>query len=250
MPFFFSFSILVQILCAVHCVRHRGNSLWLMVIIFLSIPGCLAYLFFEVLPAYSGRREVRAVGAAVTRRLDPDRQLRAAREALDLSDTAANRTALGDALAESGDWAEAVRHYREALAKTPGADRTARLKLGRALLESGDSAGARRELEALEPSGSPSENDRSTLLLARSLEECGDFERALSLYADIGQRLPGGEALCRHAALLVARGRGREALPLLAEVEARAKRLDRMERAKDSAMYDWAARTLAELKSA
>jgi hypothetical protein len=248
MPFFF-LSILVQLLCAVHCVRNRGNALWLMVIIFLSIPGCLAYLFFEVLPAYSGRREVRAVGAAVTRRLDPDRQLRVAREALDLSDTAANRTALGDALAESGDWAEAVRHYRQAMVKTPGTDRAARLKLGRALLESGDSAGARRELEALEPSGSPSENDRATLLLARSLEECGDVERALSLYSDVGQRLPGGEALCRHAALLVARGRGREALPLLAEVEARAKRLDRMERSKDSAMYDWAARTLAELRA-
>ncbi len=60
--------------------------------------------------------------------------------------------------------------------------------------------------------------------------------------------MPGAEAQCRHAALLIARGRGGEAVPLLEETERRARRLDKMERAKDSAMYDWAARTLAELR--
>ena len=44
------FSILVQILCAVHCVRNGRSGLWLTVIIFLSLPGCLAYAIFEILP--------------------------------------------------------------------------------------------------------------------------------------------------------------------------------------------------------
>jgi len=242
-------SILIQILCAVHCVRQGRNSLWLMVIIFLSLPGCLAYAFFEILPQYSGRREVRAVKAAAVRRLDPERELRLAREALDLADTAANRIALADALADSERWREAAQAYGEALGKTPGSDRATRMKLARALFESGDAAGARRELEALEPSGSQTDNDRAALLLARSLEECGETDRALALYADVGSRLAGAEAQCRQAALLIARGRRREALPLLVEVEARAKRLDRFERARDPEMYDWAARTLAELRS-
>ncbi|MBV8687312.1 MAG: tetratricopeptide repeat protein [Alphaproteobacteria bacterium] len=241
-------SILVQILCAIHCIRNGRNGLWLMVIIFFSVIGCLAYAFFEILPQYAGRREVRAAKAAAVRRLDPERALRAARDALDLADTAANRIALADALAESGAWREAADHYRRALAKTPGPERATRLKLGRALLEGGDAAGARRELEALPPSASQTENDRGALLLARSLEECGQTERALELYGEVGPRLAGGEALCRHAALLIKAGREAEAVPLLAEVEARAKRLDRMERARDAAMYDWAARTLAELR--
>jgi hypothetical protein len=241
-------SIMIQIACAVHCVRNGRNSMWLMVIIFLSLPGCAAYAFFEILPGFTRSREVRAVKAAAVRKLDPERELRQAREAVDVADTAATRTALGDALAETGNWREAVRHYREAVAKTPGQDRAARVRLARACLESGAAAEARKLLETLPESASPSENDRTALLLARSLDELGESERAMALYAELGERMPGAEAQCRLAALLIARGRGAEAVGLLEEAERRARRLDKMERRKDSAMYDWAARTLAELR--
>jgi hypothetical protein len=242
-------SIIIQILCAVHCVRNNRNSAWLMVIIFLPLVGSLAYAFFEILPGFSGHREVRAVKAAAIRKLDPERELRAARDALEIADTAANRTALGDALAEKRDWAEAAAHYRGALAKMPAGDRAAQSKLARALLESGDADAARKILETLPESASLTENDRAKLLLARSFQECGEADRALALYAEIGPRLAGAEAQCRHAALLIEKGRTAQALPLLEETERRAKRIDRFERARDSDMYDWAARTLAELRA-
>ena len=70
------------------------------------------------------------------------------------------------------------------------------------------------------------------------------------MYEDLGRRMAGCEAQCRQAGLLIAEGRRAEALDPLAEVERRLKRLDRMERAKDAPMYDWAARTLAELRGA
>jgi hypothetical protein len=248
MPFF-ALSILVQIACAVHCVRNSRNSLWLMVIIFLSLPGCLAYAIFEIFPAFAGRREVRALKSAAARRLDPDRALRLAREKLDIADTAANRGALGDALGASGAWKEAARHYRAALAKAPAGDRAGQLALARAELESGDDARALELLEKLPPSASATENDRAALLLARALEGCGEKARALDLYRDLGARMAGCEAQCREAGLLIAGGRRPEALAPLAEVERRVKRFDRMERIKGGAMYDWAARMLAELRA-
>lgn len=244
----FVVTILVQILCVVHLIRNHRNSLWLWAIILLPIAGSAAYVVVEILPGLFQRREVRAVKAAAVRRLDPDRELRAAREAVDVADTAANRTALADALAETGDWGEAVRHYREAVARTPGKDRTARLKLARACLEAGNSAEARRLLEALPESASPSENDRAALLLARSLEALGETDRSIALYGELGERMPGAEAQCRQAALLIAGDRGGDAVPLLEEAERRARRLDKMERRKDAEMYDWASRTLAELR--
>ncbi|MEA3053212.1 MAG: hypothetical protein QOG72_2115 [Sphingomonadales bacterium] len=247
---FFIATILIQIACVVHLIRNNRPSLWLWAIILLPIAGSAAYVVVEILPGLGQRREVRAVKAAAVRNLDPDRELRAAREAVDVADTAATRTALADALAETDNWGEAVRHYREAVAKTPGKDRTARLKLARACLESGNTAEARRLLEALPESASPSENDRAALLLARSLDELGEEDRAIALYAELGERMPGAEAQCRQAALLIARGRGREAIGPLEEAERRARRLDKMERRKDSEMYDWAARTLAELRGA
>jgi hypothetical protein len=240
--------VLVQIACVVHLIRNHRHSLWLWAIILLPIAGSAAYIVVEILPGLFQRREVRAVRAAAVKRLDPERELRAARVAVDVADTAATRTTLADALAEAGHWGEAVRHYREAVAKTPGQDRAARLKLARACLEAGNTAEARRLLETLPESASPSENDRAALLLARSLDELGETDRAAALYAELGERMPGAEAQCRQAALLVAAGRNSEAVPLLEEAERRARRLDKMERRKDSEMYDWAARTLAELR--
>ncbi|HYI40940.1 MAG TPA: tetratricopeptide repeat protein [Allosphingosinicella sp.] len=247
---FVGVTILVQILCVVHLIRNHRNSLWLWAIIGLPIAGSAAYCVVEILPGLFGRREVRAVQAAAVRKLDPERGLRAAREAVDVADTASNRSALADALAEAGHWGEAVRHYREAVAKTPGKDRTARFKLARACLEAGNVAEARRLIEALPESASPSENDRAALLLARSLKALGETDRAIALYAELGERMPGAEAQCRQAALLIGRGRSGEAVPLLEETERRARRLDKMERRKEAEMYDWAARTLAELRGA
>jgi hypothetical protein len=250
MPFL-GISILVQILCAVHCIRGGRNPMWLTAIVFLSIPGCLAYAFFEVLPEFQGRRGVRVAKAAAAKKLDPERGVRAAHEALELADTAANHAALGDALAENGAWPDAAKSYRAALAKLPAAsDPALQVKLARAELEAGDAAAARDILQALPPSGSASENDRTGLLLARSLDDSGDAEGALRLYADVGERLAGAEAQCRHAALLMRLGRKDEALPLLEETARRAKRIDRYERMRDGDMYDWAARTLAELRTA
>ncbi len=246
---FLALSVLVQIACAVHCVRNGRNAMWLTVIIFLSIPGCLAYVLFEVLPQYRGRREVRAVKAAAVRAIDPDRAVRLARDALELADTAANRVALGDALADQEAWREAVSEYRHALARTPLGDRAIQFKLANAELEAGNAAEARELLEALPASNSPTDNDRAGLLLGRALQECGEKERALELFAQVASRMAGGEALCRQAALLLDLGRKSEAAEVLSEVERRAKRLDRFERGRNSEMYDWASRTLAGLRA-
>lgn len=248
MPFI-GVSILIQILCAVHCLRRGGcSNRWLMVIIFLSVPGCLAYFVFEILPGLTARRDVRAAQAAAIRKLDPEREVRAARDALDLADTAANRIDLGDALVELGRPRQAIEHYRCALAKMPAADRGTTLKLARAELAAGNGPVARELIEQLPQSQSASENDRTQLLLACAVEECGDKEAAVAILADLGQRLPGCEPQCRRAALLLALGRPGEAQESLEEVEKRLKRIDRFERSQNKDMYDWAGRTLRELR--
>ena len=245
----FAAIIALQLACVVHCIRRGGSGLWIMAIVFFPVLGSLAYVILEVLPGYSGRREVRAIKQAAAKVIDPERDLRRAREALDIVDTAANRTDLADALAALGRWSEALPHYEQAEAKAAGIDRGLRLKLANACFEAGRSDGALALIEALPPSGSASENDRASLLHARLLEQAGETARASAIYADIGERMAGGEALCRHAALLLTEERRGEALALLAEVEKRTKRMDRYERAKHADMYEWAAEQLAELRS-
>jgi len=202
-----------------------------------------------VVPDYAGHRQVRRVKAAATRAIDPERELRAAREALELADTAANRIALGDAYADLGRWADAIPQYEAGDAKAPAPERSTRFKLAQACFEAGRYDRARALVDSLPASLSQTEMDRADLLKARLLEQAGETAEALALYEILGTRIVGGEPQCRQAALLMSLGRHSEAVPLLVEVEQRLKRLDSFERASKADMYDWAARTLTELRS-
>lgn len=133
--------------------------------------------------------------------------------------------------------------------RPPLGDRASQLKLARVTLEAGNAAEARRLLETLPESQSTAEKDRASLLLARALAELGDAGAAIAMLADIGTRMPGSEAQCREAALLIEEGREAEAVVPLAEAERRARGLDRFERLRDKDMYAWAERTLAELRA-
>lgn len=238
----------VQVSCVVHLVKTGRNPLWLTALIFLPMVGAIAYFIVEILPGLQGNRHVRTARAKATAALDPERELRAAREALDLTDTVANRVRLGDACADLGRWSEAEAAYREAVAKAPDDTRT-QAKLARAVFEQGHAGEALALLEGLESPVGQSERDRRSLLRARMLEHLRRNEEALAVYADVVTRLPGEEARCRYAALLLAEGWENKARKQLEEIEARAKRLDRQQRAAEGEMYRWAADTLARLRA-
>lgn len=245
---FFALIIGLAIGCIVHCLRTGRNPYWILPILVFPLVGSLAYLLVEVAPALGQRRSVRMAKTAAVKTIDPDREVRAARDALDTADTAANRIAMGDALADQEKWGDAILHYSEALAKTPVGDRATQMKLARVHLEAGNAAEARRLVKTLPETRSAAEEDRARLLLARALAELGETEAAIAMLAEVGERMPGAEAQCRQAALLLEQGREAEAVAPLAEAERRARRVDRFERMRDREMYDWAERTLADLR--
>lgn len=239
--------LLIQIICIVDVIRHGRNQLWIMALMFLPMASTVAYLVVEVLPGLSGNRHVRSARGKVAAAIDPEREVRAARAALELADTIANRVRLADALAALGRWAEALPLLEEARARGGTDARTAR-KLARARFEAGRPADALAVLDALEPPSAQSERDGQGLLRARVLAELGRRDEAAALYADLVTRLPGEEARCRYAALLIEQGRRAEARAVLEEVETRAKLLDRGQRAAEADMYRWAAEQLATLR--
>lgn len=243
-------AIVLLVLCGIHCLVYKKHLVWLLVLVMFPLLGPLFYIVIEILIPFGQRRDLKAAREKLVETIDPEREVRAAREALDTADTVASRTRLADALAAHGRWAEAIAHYEQADAKTPGdGDRLIRLRLAAACFEAGQAARARDLLDALPDTASQVERDKAALLDARLLEEAGESERALAVYAEIGERMPGAEAQCRRAALLIAQGRRREAVQPLADAARRAKRMDPYARAKDAAMYDWAAETLAELRA-
>lgn len=239
----------LQVLCIVHLVRNGRNQMWLMALVFLPVVSAIAYFIVEILPGLGSNRHVRTARAKAVAALDPERELRAARDALDLADTAANRLRVADALAELGRHAEALPLYRESIQMTVGdPDARTQGKLAAALYETGQAAEALAWLDAIPAPLGQSERDRQTLLRAKILEHLGRKDEALALYEDVSTRMPGEEARCRYAALLLDQGWDRRALKVLEEVEARMKRLDRQQRAADADMYRWATGALAALR--
>ena len=240
--------IAIQIACIVDVVRNRRNTIWVMALMFLPLASAAAYVIVEVMPRVKHNRVVREARAQIVEKIDPERDLRNAREALDVAKTAANRIRLGDALSDRGRHGEALVHYRDALGSGT-ADYRLGEKLARAQFLSDQGAAALATLDSMGAPSARSDLDRIAVLRARILEELGRDDEAAALYADLVERYPGDEVRCRYAGLLIKQGRNGDARRLLGEVEHRLKRIDRHQRGADSAMYDWAMAELAKLRT-
>ena len=237
----------VQVLLIVDVIRNGRNQLWIMALMFLPLASTAAYVIVEIMPRLKHNRHVREASAQIRDTIDPERALRGARDQLDVADTIANRVRVANALTDLGRHKEALPLYRAAIGNAPP-DRALGEHYARSLFQLDQPTEALAVLDAMPGTNAQSDLDRVALLRARILEELKRDDEALPLYADVSTRMPGDEARCRHAALLLKLGRKGRALVVLEEVERRAKRFTRQQRAPDADMYDWADRMLSELR--
>jgi len=240
--------VAVQVALIIDVLRHGSNRFWIMALMFLPVASTIAYVIVEVMPRMKYNRHVRHAQAQIIDKIDPDRELRSARDALDVAQTSANRIRLADALVAKGRYTEALPLYRDAIG-TGRADYRSGEKLARCQYLADRNEDALATLDAMVPPSAPSDLDRIALLRARILEDLDRGPEAEVIYADLVDRYPGDEVRCRYAGLLLKRGKRAEARRLLTEVEHRLKRMDRHARAAHGPMYDWAMSKLAELRA-
>jgi hypothetical protein len=241
-------SLAIQIGCAVHAYRTGRDQIWIWVIMIGSMLGCTAYFAFEIMPEIFGPGSRFARQARDWVQADAIAALNMAEAALGKADTAANRSALGEAHMLAGAPKEAALQFQIALDRMNGSDPVLETRLAMALFESGDAPRALEVLDRIPQAGAIGEVDRLALLRARILADMGQRDDAAALYADIVTRLPGDEASCRYAALLLDLGRTTEARVVLETVEKR--NAARKAGADDAEMIDWARQTLRSLRAA
>lgn len=216
---------------------------------FLPLASTIAYAVVELLPRFRNHRHVRTARATIEAKLDPERELRAAREQLDIALTPANRLRVADALAELERHGEALPYYRESIGASRADVRTGE-KYARSLFETDQPQAALDALDAMKPPTAQSDRDRVGLLRGAVLDDLGRTAEAEAIYADVVTRLPGDEARCRYAGLLLREKRIGEARKILEQIEARVRRIDRSQRAASAQMYRWAEQELARLRQA
>lgn len=235
--------ILVQVVTIAHVLRSGRNPLWVLGILLAPILGSLVYLLLEVLPGMQGNKHIRYARQKAIAKIDPEREVRAARTALELTESVGNRTRLADALAVAGRHDEAVVRYAEIAAIPQARDDALLSKYASALFEDGRASEALAIIEQVEIRQS-SIGDRQSLLRARIYEELGRDEEALAIFADLAPRMAGIETRSRYAALLIKQGCDGEARAQLQEVMRSSREMDRTQIGDDRPIIDWAKATL------
>jgi hypothetical protein len=205
---------------AAHVVKTGQDTFWLWIVIMSPPLGGLAYLAIVVVPGLVRGQGARKVAQGAREALDPHRDYREARQAVEDSPTVHNRMRLAAAAGELGRHDEAEAIYREAAQGVHAEDPALRLGRAKALIELGRPGEALALLEAIERDGETTAP--ATLALARAYEGLGRVDDADRTYRLAVQKIAGLEAIARHAAFLRAIGRRGEADELVSEIDRRA----------------------------
>jgi hypothetical protein len=236
----------LQIVCIVHVVRSGRSWLWIYALLFLPGLGVAAYVAVEILPGLFGSRTARGLQSQAVTRLDPGRELRRRRQALEETDSVDNRRLLAEALVAAGQHAEALELYRGILTGIHADDPGMLLGMARAAYGVGQYDLALRSVLQLGESSPRYQPVEAQLLHARALEALGRDDEAADDYAALVTHASGEEVRCRYALLLQRHGDRSAAKALFDEILSRSRRSPRHYRAHEREWIDIARREAAE----
>jgi hypothetical protein len=211
-------SLIIQIALVVHVLKTGRAIYWIYLIMFIPVVGWVAYLIVEVLPDLSGNRRARSAIRGLRKTLDPEADIRHHQRMLQLSGSVDAARHLAGELVASGRFAEAIERYKEALTGLYEHDPDLLLGLAQAQFGNGEFANARATLDTLIEKNPDFRSADGHLLYARSVEECGDLEKAGEEYAAVAAYYSGAEAKIRYARLLEKTGKADQALSVYKDV--------------------------------
>lgn len=244
MPLFASLILVLDLICIGHAAWKRQPGLWYFVIIALPFVGATMYVLTELLPRASANPATRKAAADLGRAVNPDKDVRAARAALDQMDTAETRKRLADALVERGQYGEAREIYMAALTGAHEDDPALMMGLARALFGLEDFAGVLATLDRLREAWPDFQSPEGHMLYARSIEAMGEMERALVEYEALAGYFRGEEARWRYGMLLLRMGREAEAEAQFRTIVQSVETGSRMYRKDQKIWYDMAKQQL------
>jgi hypothetical protein len=242
----YGLGLLFSVALCVHVVRTGQNMMWLYLILFLSPLGGVVYLIAVILPSWTGGPTARKAREAARETLDPTRDYRNAKAAVDDSPTVSNRMRMAAAAGALGRWDEAEGLYRAAAQGVHAEDPALAYGLAHALVELGRFGEAAPMLEQLEKTNP--RTPQTAMQLGRAYEGLGRIGEAEGPYQYAAMRLPGLEGLARQAAFLARTGRRQEAQESLVEIDKRLERTNPRFRKEGRQWRDLAADAVARAR--
>lgn len=214
-------SLVFAICMCVHAMRTGREMYWLFIILAFQPLGGIVYFAIAVLPDLMGGSTARRLGQAAKKALDPEREYREAKLAVEDSATVGNRMRMASAAMDLERYDEAERLYAEAAAGIHAEDPVLLLGRARALLELDRPGEALTLLEALGAQGDVGRTPQAALAMGRAYHALGRTAEADTAYQWAAGRMPGLEGLARYTVFLAQVGRRDEADEALAEIDKR-----------------------------
>jgi hypothetical protein len=217
MPIFIV-SLLIQLALVVHVIKTGRSTIWVFILIFAPLIGGLAYFIVEILPELMNSGGARKAQRAFSRAVNPDKDLRAATQTLEVADTVQNAMALAEQCLERGHFAEARELYARCLKGLHADDPVLLLGLARTQFGLEDYHGAAQSLDTLKEKNPEYKSTDGHLLYARTKERLGEIEAAIHEYEVLASYYPGPEPACRLGLILKSQGKIERAKELFQRV--------------------------------
>lgn len=110
-PSFYVITVVLQIICIIHCIRKGRQTTWIWLLIFIPLIGSVVYIFSEI---FTGN-EIREVQSGMSGVFNPGGKIRKLENNLKFSDTFNNRIMLADAYLAAGQTERAIDLYESSL---------------------------------------------------------------------------------------------------------------------------------------
>jgi len=241
----FGLSLIFSVLLCVHVVRTGQQMYWLWIILAFPWLGALIYAAAVIAPEMFRGPTARRLGHGARQALDPTREHRTARIARDEAPTVANQLRLARAATALGRHDEAETLYGQAARGIHAEDPVLLLGRAVALIELGRFSEALPLLDLLGQDTDKGRSPAAALALGRTYEGLGRNAEAETAYQWAVERLPGLEALGRHAAFLARTGHRVEAKEAVDEMDRRIAKANPQFRREARGWRDLAAHALA-----
>lgn len=197
------FSTLLAISLAIHVIQTGQDRYWLFILLAFPIFGSLVYLFVVVLPQFRGTHSGYHFESKLRKALDPNRELREAQTAFEISSTVDSQTRLAKALVDSDRAQEALPYYQQALSGVYKTAPDILLQYAYALFKSKQYYQARETLDLLRETNPNYRSDEGHLLYAKILVCLGEKQLAKEEFHVLIDYYPSLEALSQYLQVLV-----------------------------------------------
>ena len=175
-------SLAFSVALCVHVIRTGREMYWLFIILMFQPLGGVVYAIVNVLPDVFGGTTARRLQTAARETLDPTREYREAKQAVEDTPTVRNQSRLAAAAMGLGRFDEAERLYGEAAQGIHAEDPALLLGRANALLELDRHADALRILDVLGQNEPEGRTPAASLALGRAYEGLGKFAKAETAY--------------------------------------------------------------------